>query len=95
MLTIEEVAALLSEEEGRAVTVAEVRRIESIAMRKLRSCCVRMRIRAYDYVLDVTLSHPMGILADYYGHENVEMADLVKRARELAPKGAIFNDGKL
>lgn len=34
--TAEEVAAALSEEEGRTVTVQEVRRIEFIAMRKLR-----------------------------------------------------------
>ena len=34
--TIEEVAAWLSEIEGRAVTVLEVRRIEGQALRKLR-----------------------------------------------------------
>lgn len=34
--TEEEIAAALSEEEGRTVTVQEVRRIEHQAMRKLR-----------------------------------------------------------
>ena len=34
--TEEEVAAALSEEEGRPVTVQEVRRIEFLALRKLR-----------------------------------------------------------
>lgn len=35
-MTEEEIAAALSEEEGRPVSVGEVRRIEAIALRKLR-----------------------------------------------------------
>lgn len=35
-MTEEEIAAVLSEEEGRPVSVHEVRRVEATALRKLR-----------------------------------------------------------
>ena len=46
--TCEEVAAWLSDIEGRTVTVLEVRRIESQALRKLRSAIVRRGLRLDD-----------------------------------------------
>ena len=46
--TIEEVAARLSEIEGCAVTVLDVRRIEAQALRKLRSAMVRRGLRIDD-----------------------------------------------
>ena len=46
--TSEEVAAWLSEIEGRTVTLLDVRRIEAQALRKLRSVLVRRGLRPDD-----------------------------------------------
>lgn len=45
-MTPQEVADVLTLEEGRRVTVQEVVRIECIAMRKLRSACIRFGLTA-------------------------------------------------
>lgn len=45
-MTPQEVADVLTLEEGRRVTVQEVLRIECIAMRKLRTVCIRFGLTA-------------------------------------------------
>lgn len=45
-MTPQEVADVLTIEEGRRVTVQEVLRIECIAMRKLRTACIRFGLTA-------------------------------------------------
>lgn len=55
-MTEEEVAVALSVEEGREVTVREIRRIEAKAMRKLRQV-MRLRGLTFD---DLTFSGDAG-----------------------------------
>lgn len=47
-LTAEEVAAALSLDEGRPVTILEIRKIECQAMRKIRSALAKRGLRADD-----------------------------------------------
>jgi hypothetical protein len=59
----EEVAAVLSAEEGREVTVREIRRIEAKAMRKLRQV-MRLRGLTFDSLTfrgDARRSSPLGL----------------------------------
>jgi DNA-directed RNA polymerase sigma subunit (sigma70/sigma32) len=50
-LTIEEVAQALSVEDGRHVSIQEVRQIETRAMRKLRQVLQRRKLTASDLLL--------------------------------------------
>lgn len=52
VLTTDEVAAMLSADEGRPVSRQEVLKIEAIAMRKLRRVLNQRNLRADDLLLD-------------------------------------------
>ena len=51
-LTLEEVAQALSREDGRQVSIQEVRALETRALRKLRQVLQRKQLTAADLLLD-------------------------------------------
>lgn len=57
VLTTDEVAAMLSVDEGRPVSRQEVLKIEAIAMRKLRRVLAHLNIRSDDLLLDDRDTH--------------------------------------
>lgn len=61
-MTRQEVADVLTIEEGRRVTVQEVLRIECIAMRKLRTACIRFGLTAANSLPGVVVTQTTTML---------------------------------
>ena len=61
-MTPQEVADVLTIEEGRRVTVQEVIRIECLALRKLRSACIRFGLTAANCLPGVVITQTTTML---------------------------------
>ena len=60
-MTYLEVADVLTAEEGRPVTVREVMRLECMALRKLRSACLRLGLTAVNCLPGVIVTQTTSI----------------------------------
>lgn len=78
----EDVADLLGREEGRIITVEEIRRIEARALRKLRKEFLIRGLKPADLMLDL----PLRITVDFFADETV-----VPRSKPGLLKAVSFN----